>query len=389
MMQLRPPGISPEDAAFVERYQMSRAALLRRATVLAGAAMGLPLLRSADALASLVAAQTLNLLVWQGYDDAKAALPLKKKGVKINAQYVANNDEFITKLRGGGLGRYDIVTPYFGYIVPLVKANLITPIDYTMLPYSRAYIKQFYKPKWNTFNGQTYSAPLVWGDTPIVYRPDLLKKLPASWLDLRKPYYKGKVVMWDDGYGHILLFSKVIHGPAHPNLMTKSQLSDVVKVLKEIKKNAVTIAPSHGDAADIIARGDGALQTEGWAYVKALIEKKGKPAALYTPKEGSFVWCDSYCIARNAPHEDVAYQFINTMNSAKGQGIIGTDVASGVTNRQAIRYQSPDVRKLYRYTGTEAFFKKNGFYGIPPLTPTGKLTTLSDWNKAWENVKAS
>ena len=192
-MQLRPPGITPEDAAFVERYQLSRAALLRRAAAVAGAGAMLPLLRSTDALADLVATQTLNLLVWQGYDDAKAAQPLKKKGVKINAQYVANNDEFITKLRGGGLGRYDIVTPYFGYIVPLVKANLIVPIEYSKLPYSSGYIKQFYKPSWNTFDGKTYSAPLVWGDTPIVYRTDLLKKLPASWLDLRRPEYKGKV----------------------------------------------------------------------------------------------------------------------------------------------------------------------------------------------------
>ena len=36
-MQLRPPGITPEDAAFVERYQLSRAALLRRAAAVAGA----------------------------------------------------------------------------------------------------------------------------------------------------------------------------------------------------------------------------------------------------------------------------------------------------------------------------------------------------------------
>lgn len=388
-MQLRPPGITPEDAAFVERYQMSRAALLRRAALLAGVGATLPLLRSVDALAASAASKPLSLLVWQGYDDPKVAAPLKKKGVSINAQYVANNDEFITKLRGGGVGRYDIVTPYHGYVDALVKANLLAPIDYTRLPYSKDYIRQFYKPKWNTFGGKTYAAPLVWGDTPIVYRPDLLKQLPASWLDLRKPYYKGKVVMWDDGFGHIMLFSRVLYGKAHPNLITKSQLKDVAKVLKEIKKNAVTIAPSHGDAADIIARGDGALQTEGWAYVKILIEKKGKPAALYTPKEGSHAWCDSYCIVRNAPHEDTAYEFINHMNSAKGQGMIGTDVASGVTNRAAVKYQATPIRKLYPYANTETFFKKVGFFSIPPLTPTGNYATLTDWNMAWEDVKAS
>ena len=53
-MQLRPPGITREDAAFVERYQMSRAALLRRAAAVAGAGAAFPLLRSADARAATI-----------------------------------------------------------------------------------------------------------------------------------------------------------------------------------------------------------------------------------------------------------------------------------------------------------------------------------------------
>jgi spermidine/putrescine-binding protein len=388
-MQLRPPDIPREDASFVERAQISRATVLRGAAALAVGGTLAPLAATADALAAERLSGSLALLVWQGYDDKKAAKPLTSKGLKINAQYVSNNDEFITKLRGGGIGRYDIVTPYFGYIDPLVQAKLIVPIDYSKLPYASQYLKQFYKPKWNTFGGQTYSAPLVWGDTPIVYRPDLLSDLPASWLDLRKPTYKGKIVLWDDGFGHILLFSKVLHGPAHPNMITKAQLADVIKVLREIKKNAVTIAPSHGDAADIIARGDGALQTEGWAYVKVLIEKKGKKAALHTPKEGSLAWVDSYCIVRDAPNEEACYAFINTMNSAQGQGIIGTNVASAVTNSKAIARQDAKIRKLYHYTGLPTYFKKTGFYGIPPLQKQASYATLTDWNQAWEQFKAS
>lgn len=332
---------------------------------------------------------SLSMIVWQGYDDPKAAKALTKQGVKINAQYASSNDEFVTKLRGGGLGKYDIVTPSHGYIEPLVKANLLAPIDYSRLTFANEYFAPFNRPSWNTFGGKTYSAPLVWGDAPIVYREDLVDNLPASWLDLRNKEYKGKVVLWEDGNGHIMLFSKVLFGSKTPYLITKSQLADVMKVLREVKKNAVTIASGPGDAADVISRGDGALMTEGWAYVKVLIEQKGHKAGLFTPKEGSFAWCDSYCIARDAPNEEAAYAFINTMNAARGQAIVGTDAASAVTNSKSVALQGAAIRKLYHYTNLNKYFGKNNFYKVPPLAPDGKHTTLADWTTAWEQFKTA
>ncbi len=54
---------------------------------------------------------------------------LKDKGITLNTTYIGNNDEIVAKLRGGGIGQIDIVTPYMGYIPLLVKLDLIQPID--------------------------------------------------------------------------------------------------------------------------------------------------------------------------------------------------------------------------------------------------------------------
>jgi spermidine/putrescine-binding protein len=396
-----PEGTSADDFAFLHKATMTRAALLRRTLVGAiGLSAAAPLLSAcgdddgdSDSGAASVdpskASGSLALLVWQGYDDKNAAKPLSEKGVKISAQYVANNDEFITKLRGGGEGKFDIVTPYHGYLEALYAADLIQPLDYSKLPSTKSYLPEFANAEFNRFDGEIYSAPLVWGDTPMVYRTDLVEKPPDSWLDLRKPEWKDRVVMWDDGFGHILLFSKVLFGPEAPNEINREQLDEVIATLGEIKNNAVTIAPSHGDVADILTRGDGEIATESWAFVAAQVNSKGKPAETHLPKEGAFAWADSYAIPKGAPNVDAAYAFINTMVSPRGDSIVGGATSSGVTSEGAIERLPADQQKLYPYDDLAGYFDRLGFYGIPPLEPEGDITTLKDWNAAWEEFKAA
>src|SRR5262245_58537779 len=82
-----------------------------------------------------MAAAEVNFLGWQGYDE-----PLlfdgfaKNNGISVNTTYIGNNDEIITKLRSGGVGQIDIVTPYMGYIPVLVALDLIQPIDVSRVP---------------------------------------------------------------------------------------------------------------------------------------------------------------------------------------------------------------------------------------------------------------
>lgn len=331
---------------------------------------------------------TLSLLCWQGYDDPKAAKPLTDAGVRLDPQYISNNDEIVTKLVGGDVGSYDITTPYHGYIAALVQAGVLAPIDTSRLSSYNDYLPQFQKPDWATFEGKTYAAPVVWGDTPMVYRTDLVPELPESWLDLRDRKYKGKVVLWDDGFGHILLFSKVLFGDEAPNELTRKQLDEVMAVLREIKKNAVTIAPSHGDAADILARGDGAIQTEGWAFVAQQVRDKGKPADVYLPKEGAFSWADSYCLVKDAPNEDAAYAFMDAMTSRTGDAVIAAATSSGAINAAAVKELPSEQKKLYPYDDLDSYFSKLGFYAIPPLESAGDIMSLQDWNQAWEKLKA-
>lgn len=331
---------------------------------------------------------TVVYLGWQGYDDKKAAKPVLSKGVKLATTYVSNNDEIISKLRGGALGSVDIVTPYFGYIKPMVDAGMLQPIDYTRLTNAGGLLKQFDKPDWNTFDGKTYSVPVVWGDGPFIYDAGALEP-PSSWLDLRDSKYKGKLVTLDDALSNILIMSLAVNqGLDNPTRITKTQLTDVMRVWGEIKPNLVTIAPSYGDIGDLLSRGDVTACVAGWRFLIEQLAEKHKKLSAHTPKEGSYAWCDNYCIPKDAPNADAAYAVIDTMVSAAGDAQIGAATGSAVVNGDAIAKLPASQKKLYPYASIDAYFQQVRLYGLPPLEPEGDLATLKDWQAAWTAFKA-
>lgn len=332
---------------------------------------------------------TLRMVIWDGYDDKKAFQPfLDKHGVKTQSTYIGNNEEIFTKLRAGGVGSIDLVTPYHGYIEVLHDADLLEPLDYSKLPNSEGYLENFNKPDWNTFDGETYSAPFLWGTDPMMYNEKFIKEPPASWKDVMKPEYKGKVVMVDDTLGQIMVWGKVL-GYDPPVELTEEQLDDVIKYLTEVKtKQARTFASSWGDMADIMARGDAWISTGGWEAIKNFAAEKGGQVNYTHPVEGDFAWTDSWCIPKDAPNQETAYAWIDWILGAEPQAQIDKDLSGGAVTQPTIDKLDPATKNIFPYDNLEELFAKAPNYAMPPREP-GDLTTLDDWNKAWERLRAA
>ena len=96
---------------------------------------------------------------------------LKDKGITLNTTYIGNNDEIVAKLRGGGIGSIDIVTPYMGYIPLLVKLDLIQPIDVSRVPNLEKVMPIFRNDPNINVDGKLYGVPFTWGGGPMVYDP--------------------------------------------------------------------------------------------------------------------------------------------------------------------------------------------------------------------------
>src|SRR5262245_66097265 len=87
------------------------------------AALGLPGRQAA-------AATTITWMGWQGYETPiKAGTFLKDHDIDFQPTFIASNEEIITKLQAGGVGKTDIVSMYYGYLKLMDEASLAETFD--------------------------------------------------------------------------------------------------------------------------------------------------------------------------------------------------------------------------------------------------------------------
>ena len=361
----------------------SRRSALKAGFAAAAAAAGLVPVRS-------FAATSVTFLGWQGYDDPVIFDGfIKDKDIALNTTYIGNNDEIVTKLRSGGIGQIDIVTPYMGYIPLLVKLDLIQAIDTARVPNLAKMIPLFRNDPNVNVNGKLYSVPFTWGSAPMMYDPAAFPEAPASWRDLLRPEFAGKVGMMDDPLGNMMLAALIATDAKVPTQLTPAQLDQTIDFLIAIKKQSRAVTVSWGDLADALSRGDVVVTFSGWETIQKFCADKGKKISYTYPKEGTFAWLDNYCIAKDAPNLDAAYVLCNRLIDVAPQKRLAENAIQAIVNTEAIAALDPAIRALYPYDSIEDFGKKAGFFAFPPTEPDGKLTTFSDWLKAYERFKSA
>jgi spermidine/putrescine transport system substrate-binding protein len=336
------------------------------------------------------AAGSVNFLGWQGYDEPVLFDDFaKNNGINVNTTYIGNNDEIITKLRSGGVGQIDIVTPYMGYIPVLVALDLIQPIDVSRVPNLEKVLPLFRNDKNVNVDGKLYSVPFTWGSAPLVYDPAVVTTAPSGWKELLKPEFAGKVGMMDDPLGNVTLAGLIATDAEVPTKLTPDQLKAAIDFLIEVKKQSRVVAVSWGDLADAMARGDVAATFNGWETLTKFCADKGKTVKYIYAEEGTYAWLDNYCIAKDAPNLDAAYTLSNRVIDAAAQKHLAENALQGIVNQDAIAALDPSVKALYPYDAIEDFGKKARFYEFPPIKADGTHATYGDWMKEYERFKTA
>jgi spermidine/putrescine transport system substrate-binding protein len=106
----------------------------RRDMMKGAAALG-ALVATASTSRDASAAGAVSMFGWQDYDAGlRVGDFLQREGIEVSFTPIGNNDEIISRLSAGGAGQVDIVTPYMGYIPFMVAAELLEPIDESLVP---------------------------------------------------------------------------------------------------------------------------------------------------------------------------------------------------------------------------------------------------------------
>lgn len=331
----------------------------------------------------------LRLLCWAGYDNGEATRSFTATtGTRVQADYIGANDEIFMKLRAGGIGAYDLVTPANGVIAPLVADALIQPLDLGRLASNSALLPQFQQAAWSTVNGSYYAAPYVWGTQPMVVATKETPP-PAAWTDLLDKKFINKLILTNDSVSNIMIWNRAL-GAANPASVTVNQLNATIDTLLKLKRQYANAYTSDmQQIATRLAKGQSWISTTGWESVPVFPGIVNAGLQIARPNPGSFSFCDNLCLVQNAPNPDAAYAFIDHMRGADAQVILMNSMKRGTVNVAAVSRLEPYARGVYDYDHLDAFLERSPFYGFPPFDAEGDTATYVDWVNAWETITSA
>lgn len=252
--------------------------------------------------------KVVNVYIWGGdVPDSVIAQFQKETGIRVNYSTYDSNETLYAKLKATKNSGYDVIEPSSYYLGRMAREDMLEKIDSSRLSnYSNLdpeFMNQAYDPK------DEYSIPFLWGTVGLfintqVFKPGSL----TSWDQLWAPQYKNKIVFIDDSR---TVFASVLIAMGYPaNDENPEHIKAAYLKLKALMPN---IRLFNTDAMpSLVADSDA---TVGMIWNGDLYNGKlDNPNLEYIyPKEGFAIWVDTFAIAKNAPHLDNAYKFLNFM----------------------------------------------------------------------------
>ena len=362
-----------------------RSALSRRHVLAGAAAIGAT---AALGIRPALAKTTMTWMGWQGYETPiLSGTFIKDNDIDFQPTFISSNEEIITKLQAGGIGKTDLITMYFGYLPLMAEGELLEPIDTAKVELLPKLIPQFVAQDAIKYQGNLMGVPWNWGSLPLMYDPAAVSAPPESWLDILKPEHQGKVAMVDDPLGNLLIWGTVVTGKPMGTILSKDEMVKVIDQLIEIKtKHARAFFASYGDMSDAFARNEVTVSAIGWEAVAVWTQAKGKTIKYTIPKEGTGMFMDCLCIPKDAPHPDLSYKMINHIVSAEPQKQFATEQSAGITNLDTVPMLPKELAESYNYADIDGFMKKARLQPVPPTESDGSVATYDDFLTEYQRL---
>ena len=279
--------------------------------------------------------RVLNVYNWTDYIDPAALDQFKKQtGVDIHYDVYDSLETLEGKMLAGHSG-YDIIVPTSEPTFSrLIAAGALLPLDKGKLPNLAGEDPALLQRVATSDPGNKFGAIYLWGTIGLgEIAPKIKALFPDAPLDswdlLLKPENAKKVAgcgitMMDSATDVIPSVLKYLHHD--PSSTSAADLADVENTLMAIRPYIRTFAS--GGAVEALAAGQTCLVMD---YSGDVIQAAGRaaeakqtPVTYVAPKEFTQLWFDMLAIPKDAPHPDLALQFINFILQPK--------VIAGVTN---------------------------------------------------------
>jgi spermidine/putrescine transport system substrate-binding protein len=320
----------------------------------------------------------LTVVNWKDYgSDGEAVIRYFEEtyGCKIVHEYMASEEELLTKLRTGGVGKFDVVLPNASILPMAIEEGLIQKIDTDALESFDQLFDRFKKIPENMKGGELYAVPWVWGSTGIAYNNEMITEEVDTINVLWDKKYAGNIAFRDD-YNDAVMSAAIALGQ-DPN--NPSDLEAIKEKLLEQKPLNRTYWKTGDEFSKLFANKQIAVGMM-WSGQAASMKLNGEPISYVIPKEGAIGWVDNWAIVKDAPNKEMAYKFIDYMIGYEFQKDWVSSGGPAPVNQKVAGDLDPQFVKDNNL-GEEAI---NKLYFIAYRDSETKKT----WNELWQEVKA-
>lgn len=301
--------------------------------------------------------ETLVVQVWGGtYEETlrKHIIPMFEEKTGATVEVVSGAAPLSQLAIEGNNASIDVLHLDCSEVVQGTKMGVLETLDFSKLEnaddlYDEAFM---------------YDEAVVtnWGIYGIVYRADLVKKAPISWLDLwDDDYAGGKVGVIDYSMGGGMEFAEAISRIQGTVISDTSNWDNLFKKLASLKKNIGVYASKHADIESLISNGNIVISVETNGRAIGLM-KEGYDISFCQPVEGSIAMTSLAGISKGSTHKELAYIFLDMLLSPEGQKAYAENNYYAPSNSKTViaeelkgymPYGQEEVSKLL-YMDTEA-----------------------------------
>jgi spermidine/putrescine-binding protein len=280
-------------------------------------------------------AKVLNFYNWTDYIAADTIPNFQKEtGIKVTYDNYSSNDELFAKMRTGGSG-FDIVVPTDATLVKMKHANLVEPLDLSLIPNVKNLDPRFRTAAYDP--GNQYSIPWQWGTTGIGYDKTKVGGRVTDWDAFQLPAVAGKSSFLDearDAFAMALFALK-----KDPNTLNSGDLDAAEQYLIDLKKKIQKIT---SDYQDPLKNGQLVL-AQAYSGDVFTIQADNKNIEYIIPTSGALSWVDSMAIPKGAAHPKNAEAFMNYILEPKVGAALTNFVNYGSPNKAAEPFINKDI----------------------------------------------
>ena len=279
----------------------------------------------------------LTVFTWAGYDIAAfAGSYIARYGKLPSFSLWGEEEEGFQKMRAGF--KPDIAWPCTYSLGRWRDAGLLSPLDTSKLVNWDDLFPYLRNLSMGVHEGNNYFVPVDWGNSSVLFRPDLAPEYAGednhSWKILFDEKYSGRLGIYDSVDGVFGVVGAVI-GAKDPFNMTDEEL---VRATEMMRKQRDVLRFYWTDISAVeqgLASGE-LVASYAWNSSVLELKKQGIEIEYMNPKEGIYTWvCGLVRIATGGGPDEKAYEYINAVTSPESGVFEITEYGYGHSNMKA------------------------------------------------------